>query len=117
MLLDGVTGEAKLLEDSRLDFTDMKTVLVKKDLYTFNEEDDKRVFVHKISQYASTESLVKTLLSALPSHEQLHCFSVSYWAAAGGIVLTGGRNDGINGRTNSAKTYMLAVETDRWMDD
>ena len=65
---------------------------------------------YKIAQYTSTDHLVKTTLSALPRNEQSHNFSVSYWAAASSIVLSGG----VNRRVNSAQTYLMAVQTDRW---
>jgi len=87
MLLDGVSGEAQKFEDDRFDFNNTLTVVVKKDLYAFKDEED--VSAYKIADFSSNDYLVTTL-STLPYDEYLKDYAVSYWAAAGSIILTGG---------------------------
>ena len=87
MLLDGVSGEALQLEDDRFKFKYTLTVVVKKDLYAFKFASP--VSAYKIADFTSMDRLI-TYLSTLPFDEDLSHFSVSYWAAAGSIVLTGG---------------------------
>ena len=108
MLLDCVTGEALKLEGHHFDFTNTKTVLVNKELYTFKEGNP--VSAYKIAAFTSTDHLVTTL-SKLPLDDKLTIFAVSYWAAAGSIVLTGGRGSHFN---PTAQTFLLAVQTGRW---
>ena len=108
MLLDGVTGEAKKLEDDRFDFNYTKTVVVKKDLYAFKEGSP--VSAYKIADFTSTDRLV-IILSTLHHEEELQCFAVSYWAAGGSIILTGGRDIDYS---TTAQTLLLAVPTGQW---
>jgi len=88
MLLDGVTGEVRMIEDDRFDFEDTHTVVVGTKLYAF--KDGSPVSAYKIADFTSIENLVKTTLPTLHRHEALRDFAVSYWAAAGSIILTGG---------------------------
>ena len=69
MLLDEAAGEAQLFKDSRLDFTDAQTLVIKKDLYAF--KDGCPVSAYKISNFASTDHLVKIDLPDLPRDENL----------------------------------------------
>ena len=108
MLLDGVSGEALQLEDDRFNFTWTWTVKVEKDLYAFKRGWP--VSAYKIADFTSTDRLV-TDLSTLPHHEKLSYFSVSYWAAAGSIILTGGCNSDFE---LTAQTSLLDLQTGQW---
>ena len=110
MLLDGVTGEAVKLEDNRLDFTKTETVVVLNELYVFNYGFS--VSAYKIADFTSTDRLVIDL-STLPRSEELDGFAVSFWAAAGSIILTGGYC-GRSDEKFSAQTFLLAVQTGQW---
>ena len=87
MLLDRVTGEVKKFEDDRLDFENTSTVVVRKELFAFKRGSP--VSAYKIADFSSNDYLVTTL-STLPYDEYLKDYAVSYWAAAGSIILTGG---------------------------
>ena len=65
MLLDGVSGEAQKFEDDRFDFNNTLTVVVKKDLYAFKDEEDCPLSVYKIADFTSSENLVMTTLPTL----------------------------------------------------
>ena len=108
MLLDGVTGEALKFEDDRLEITSTKTVVVKNKLYAFKMGSP--VSAYKIANFYSNDHLVTTL-STLPRYEELLFFALSYWAAAGSIVLTGGRD---NDCEPTAQTFLLDVQTGQW---
>jgi len=110
MLLDGVSGEALQLEDDRFKFKYTLTVVVKKDLYAFKFASP--VSAYKIADFTSTDRLV-TDLSTLPRSEGLEGFAVSFWAAAGSIILTGGYC-GRSDEKFSAQTFLLAVQTGQW---
>jgi len=110
MLLDGVTGEVRMIKDDRFDFTDTRTEVVKKELYAF-KAGSPAMSAYKIADFTSSENLVKTTLPTLPRHEALEEFAVSYWGAAGSIVLTGGYD---SKRKRTAQTSLLAVQTDQW---
>ena len=107
ILLDGVTGEAKKFEDDRFNFKGTMTVVVLNELYAFKNGNP--VSAYKIADFTSTDHLVIPL-STLPLNENLQLFAVSYWAAAGSIVMTGGLCDI---KTN-AKTFLLDVQTVQW---
>ena len=107
MLLDGVTGEVRIIEDDRFDFTGTRTVVVLNELYAFKAGIP--MSVYKIADFTTSENLVKTTLPTLPRNEELTHFAVSYWEAAGSIVLTGG-----NDRGTTAQTSLLAVQTGQW---
>ena len=83
--------------------------MVKEDLYAFKYGDP--VSVYKLAEFTSANRLVKTILSELPEKQSLDGFAVCYWAAAGSIVLTGGRGSrsGI-----TTETFLMAVQTGRW---
>ena len=66
---------------------------------------------YKIANCTSTDHLAKTTLPALPRKECLNGFAVTY--VAGNIVLAGG----ISGRDKSAQTYLMDLQTDRWMEE
>jgi len=110
MLLDRVSGEVRMIEDDRFDFNDTCTVVVLNELYAF-KAGSPAVSAYKIADFTSSENLVKTTLPTLPRHEALYDFAVSYWGAAGSIVLTGGRD---SDNKLSAQTFLLAVKTDQW---
>ena len=103
-----MTGEVKKFDNDRLDFTDTHTVVVKNQLYAFKYRFP--VSIYKIVDFNSTDHLITTL-PALPRNENLYYFAVSYWAAAGSIVLTGGRDSNYN---LTAQTLLLAVQTGLW---
>ena len=63
-------------------------MFVKKELYAFKA--GRAASAYKIANFTSSENLVKTTLPTLPRHKFIEYFAVSYWAAAGSIVLTGG---------------------------
>ena len=111
MLLNGVTGEGKTYEDDGLDFTDTRSVVVLNELYAFKYGD--HVSAYKISDFTSTDTdhRVTTLSTLRCNDENLRLFAVSYWAAAGSVVLTGGR--GSNNKP-TAQTFLLAVQTGQW---
>ena len=69
MLLDGVTGEVRMIEDDRFDFTWTRTVVVGTKLYAFKEGTP--MSAHKIADFTSSENLVKTTLPTLPRYEPL----------------------------------------------
>ena len=69
MLLDGVTGEVRMIEDDRFDFTLTRTVVVLNELYAFKAGSP--VSAYKIADFTSSENLVKTTLPTLPRHEYL----------------------------------------------
>ena len=69
MLLDGVSGEGRMIEDDRFDFTDTRTVVVGTKLYAFKAGSP--VSAYKIADFTSSENLVKTTLPTLPRHEAL----------------------------------------------
>ena len=93
ILLDGMTGEVQKFENDRLDFANTHTVVVEKKLYAFKYGNP--VSAYKIADFTSTHHLVTTL-STLPHDEYLIEFAVSYWVAAGSIVLTGGLTHSIS---------------------
>ena len=84
MLVAG--GEVQNLEDDRLDFTGLSTVVVNKDLYAFKYGYP--VEAYKMTNFISRNNLVKTSLPSLPFNFRLGAFSVCHWA--GNIVLSGG---------------------------
>ena len=110
MLPDGVTGEAKRFQHDRLDFNGTRTVVVGTKLYAFKNDDP--VSAYKIADFTSSENLVMTTLPTLPRNEELTHFAVSYWAAAGSIVLTGGLDNVAHEPT--AQTFLLTVQTGQW---
>ena len=111
MLMDGVTGEVRKFEDDRFDFDDTRTVFVLKELYAFKWGSP--VTAYKIANFTSSENLVVTTLPTLPHEaEELMYFAVSYWAAAGSIVLTGGLDNVAHEPT--AQTFLLTVQTGQW---
>ena len=86
-------------------------MLVNKELYVFSKGNP--VSTYKIADITtSTDCLKKTTLSTLPRNEYLRYFHACYWAVGGSIVLTGGESDGVH--VQSAKTYMMAVQTNEW---
>ena len=99
-----------MFEDDCLDFTNRKTVLVNKDLYTFKE--GKPVSTYKIANFTSSAHLVKTTLAILPGVKCLVSFSVSL--IMGKIILTGG----IDSRcVKSAHTYVMDLKMNRWQQN
>ena len=70
MLLDGVSGEVRMIEDDRFDFTDTRTVVVGTKLYAF-KAGRAAMSAYKIADFTSSENLVKTTLPTLPRHEAL----------------------------------------------
>ena len=80
-----------------------------KDLYAFKYGNP--VSAYKITDFSSSEHLVKTTLSPLPSDEMLVDFSVCTFA--GNIVLSGGRR----GMFEFKQTYLMDMETDRWQEE
>ena len=68
------------------------------------------VSVYKIADFTSTDRLF-TDLSTLPFHEYLRNFAVSYSAAGGSIILTGGNDSRYE---PTAQTSLLAVQTGQW---
>ena len=65
------------------------------------------VTAFKITDFFSNDHMVTTL-STLPRDEEdwvMQRFAVSYWAAAGSIILTG---------KNRIETFLMAVQTGRW---
>ena len=87
MLLDRVSGEVRMIEDDRFDFRSTRTVVVRTKLYAFKYGIP--VSAYKIADLTSSENLVMTTLPTLPNGKWNN-FAVSYWEAAGSIVLTGG---------------------------
>ena len=65
---------------------------------------------YKIADFFSNDHLVTTL-STLPRNEELRLFAVSYWAAAGSIVLNGGYDSNSD---PTAQTFLLDVQTGEW---
>ena len=89
LLLNGVTGEAQKFEHDSFNFTDTtSTVVIKKELYVFKYSSP--VSAYKIADFTSSKkNLAITTFPSFPHNEKLSFFAVSYWAAAGSIVLTG----------------------------
>ena len=77
-----------MIKDRRFGFTDTRTVVVLNELYAFKKGTP--MSAYKIADFTSSENLVKTTLPTLPRIAELNSFAVSYWAAGGSIVLTGG---------------------------
>ena len=69
MLPDGVTGEVRMIEDDRFDFTGTRTVVVGTKLYAFKA--GRAASAYKIADFTSSENLVKTTLPTLLRHEGL----------------------------------------------
>ena len=90
ILFDEFTGKGqkRSYEDQRIDFINSKSVLVKKDLFTF--KDGSPVKAYKYTNFTNTEKLIKTALSTLPYNEFLQAFSVALINKSKSIVLTGG---------------------------
>ena len=112
MLLNGVTGEGKTYEDDGLDFTDTRSVVVLNELYAFKYGD--HVSAYKIADFTRTDHLVTTLSTLRCDDDKLKLFAVSYWAAAGSVVLTGGLDSNIDSDFDgeaTARTFLLAVQT------
>ena len=107
MLLNGVGGEPQKLDHQSLDFNSTKTVVVKKELFAF--KGGSPVSVYKIANFTYNDHLVIPF-STLPRNEKLDNFDVTYWAASGSIVLTGGKGS----ERKSAETFMMDVQTGMW---
>ena len=69
MLLDGVSGERRMIEDDRFDFNDTRTVVVLNELYAFKYGIP--VSGYKIADLTSSKNLVMTTLPTLPRHKAL----------------------------------------------
>ena len=110
LLVNDIGGEPQKFEDDRLDFSDTKTVLVNKELYVFT--GGKPVSVYKVAHFNSSENLVKIALPALSCNDFLDNFAVSF--VAGNIYLTGGY-DGLGWDVFSVQTYLMDVQTDKWL--
>lgn len=108
MIFDKVMGEGKLFKDKRLNCRNTRSVLVQKDLFTF--EYGSPVAAYKYSNFTYALQLSKTTLATLFRNEYLRWFSVANMAN-NLIVLTGGDQlDNIK----SAKTFMMEVKTGKW---
>ena len=108
ILLDGVTGEVQKFDFKILNFFYTRTVVVKKELYTFKY--GRPVSAYKIADFTRKKCKFTTL-STLPRTEILQYFAVSYWPAAGSIILTGGHDSRYE---VTAQTFQMAVQTGRW---
>ena len=84
--MDEMGENAHIFIDKRLDFSNTRTVFVKKELYAFKFGSP--VLVYKLADFTSTQNLVNTPLPILPRNEFLGNFSACQ--VAGRIVLTGG---------------------------
>ena len=86
-LFDQYTQEVRAFKDKRLDFNDTLTVLVKKELFVF--EQGSPVAVHKYRNFFDAELLIMTKLASLVCVEHLELFRVANYADES-IFLTGG---------------------------
>ena len=107
MRFDEVAGEGAQVKDQRLDFKGTRSVMVKKDLYVFQEGAP--VSVKKYTDFNDAELLQKTPLATLPRNDHLQDFAVTNVANTL-IVLSGGSSGGVK----SAKTFGLIVKVGKW---
>ena len=110
MIFDEVSRKGRSLKNKRFNFEDTRSLLVKKELYTFAYGAP--VTAYKYVNFSSTEQPIKTDLSTLPRNEYLQSFSVALTNKSKSIVLTGGceQDDG----TVSAKTFVMQVAVGKW---